>query len=284
LERLVREVLPVLGHVEPREHALPPVRLRPNEPRPREAAEDQRAEQIAEARPGNEEKRKREEQEHERAAEIRLLQAEQHENACHEELRELNRGVGFLMGEPNLETAANPLAPTTIVAAFTEALHGIKGDRRIKIAILKELNQTSFGDIAAIYADVNRHLEGMNVVPQLRPAAVQRGVGGHGGRGADDKTDGSTPPQGGGEVDLMAMLQRLVSSRMGQQGAAAPMPAGLPSGGIQVPDAGPPAAHEPGQALSMQALVSALGMMANTGERSRGSLRPVRRTAHPGDP
>ena len=187
------------------------------------------------------------------------------ENTCHEELRELNRGVGFLMGEPNLETAANPLAPTTIVAAFTEALHGIKGDRRIKLAILKELNQTSFGDIAAIYADVNRHLEGMNVVPQLRPAAVQRGVGGHGGRGADDKTDGSAPPKGGGEVDLMAMLQRLVSSRLGQQGAA-PMPAGLPPGGIQVPDAGPsPTAHEPGQALSMQALVSALGMMASSG-------------------
>ncbi|MEO8565032.1 MAG: DUF1631 family protein, partial [Betaproteobacteria bacterium] len=187
------------------------------------------------------------------------------ENACHEELRELNRGVGFLMGQPNLETAANPLAPTTIVAAFTEALHGIKGDRRMKLAILKELNQTSFGDIAAIYADVNRHLEGMNVVPQMRPAAVQRGVGGHGGRGADDKADGSAPPQGGGEVDLMAMLQRLVSSRLGQA-AAAPMPAGLPPGGIQVPDAGPaPTAHEPGQALSMQALVSALGMMASSG-------------------
>ena len=188
------------------------------------------------------------------------------ENTCHEELRELNRGVGFLMGEPNLETAANPLAPTTIVAAFTEALHGIKGDRRIKLAILKELNQTSFGDIAAIYADVNRHLEGMNVVPQIRPHAVQRGVGGQGGRGADDRADGSTPPQGSGEVDLMAMLQRLVSSRLGQQAAAAPMPAGLPPGGIQVPDAGPPpTAHEPGQALTMQALVSALGMMASSG-------------------
>ncbi|MGH8799103.1 MAG: DUF1631 family protein, partial [Casimicrobiaceae bacterium] len=88
------------------------------------------------------------------------------ENACHDELRELNRGVGYLLGQPDLETAANPLAPTTIIAAFTEALHGLKGDRRLKLAILKELNQISFGDIAAIYADVNRHLEGMNVVPQ----------------------------------------------------------------------------------------------------------------------
>src|SRR6185312_13534291 len=188
------------------------------------------------------------------------------ENTCHEELRDLNRGVGYLMCEPDLETAANPLGPSTIVAAFTEALHGLKGDRRIKLAILKELNQTSFGDIAAIYADVNRHLEVMNVVPQMKPHAVQRGAGGQGGRGADDRTDGSTPKQGSGEVDLMAMLQRLVSSRLGQQAAAAPMPAGLPPGGIQVPDAGPlPTAHEPGQALTMQALVSALGMMASSG-------------------
>ena len=164
------------------------------------------------------------------------------ENACHEELRELNRGVGFLMGEPNLETAANPLAPTTIVAAFTEALHGIKGDRRIKLAILKELNQTSFGDIAAIYADVNRHLEGMNVVPQVRPHAVQRGVGGQARtrrrrQGAMDRPR----RRAGGEVDLMAMLQRLVSSRMGQQGTAAADASRTSAG--RDPGAGRRAAH-----------------------------------------
>ena len=46
------------------------------------------------------------------------------ENVCHDELRELNRGVGYLLGQPDLETAANPLAPDDIIAAFTEALHG----------------------------------------------------------------------------------------------------------------------------------------------------------------
>jgi hypothetical protein len=169
------------------------------------------------------------------------------------------------MGEPDLETAANPLAPTTIVAAFTEALHGLKGDRRLKLAILKELNQTSFGDIAAIYADVNRHLEGMNIVPQLRPAAVHRGPGGHAGRAGDGKgavDEAAAAPTG--EIDLMAMLQRFVGARMAQQASRAPMPAGLPPGGVQVPDAGPPMAGGDGQAqaLTMGALASALGMMA----------------------
>ena len=51
------------------------------------------------------------------------------ENQCESELRELNRGVGYLLGRPDLETSSNPLAPTTIVEAFTQALHGIGGDR-----------------------------------------------------------------------------------------------------------------------------------------------------------
>ena len=201
------------------------------------------------------------------------------ENTCHEELRELNRGVGYLLGEPNLETAGNPLAPTTIVAAFTEALHGIKGDRRLKLAILKELNQTSFGDIAAIYADVNRHIEGLNIVPQARSASMHRGPAGA-GRGADGKgaTDGATAPlQESGEIDLMAVLQRFVNARMGQQARAAPMPAGLPPGGIRVPDAGPwPAGQDQGQAqtLAMGALANALGMMGGATQQAPPAVGP----------
>ena len=144
------------------------------------------------------------------------------ENACHEELRELNRSVGYLLGKPDLETAANPLAPTTIVAAFTEALHGLKSDRRIKLTILKELNQTSFGDIAAIYADVNRHLEGMNVVPHSMPSAVQR-PGGPASRGGDGRAlpadTAGLPPPATGEIDLMAVLQRFVNAGLRQQAA-----------------------------------------------------------------
>ena len=58
-------------------------------------------------------------------------------NLCSEELHEFNRSVGYLLGRPELETSANPLAPTTIVHAFTEALRTIAGDARIKVTILK---------------------------------------------------------------------------------------------------------------------------------------------------
>src|SRR3989441_12791656 len=110
------------------------------------------------------------------------------ENLCYDELHELNRAVGYLLGRPELETAGNPLAPPTIVEAFTEALRPIKGDPRIKFTILKELNQSSLGDINAIYADLNRHLENLHVVPELRPS-IHRTGGPHGDRvsGGDGK-------------------------------------------------------------------------------------------------
>jgi len=153
------------------------------------------------------------------------------ENQCESELRELNRGVGFLLGRPDLETGANPLAPTTIVEAFTRALRGIGGDDRIKLTILKELNQTSLGDINAIYADLNRHLEGLKILPKHRSAVTRpQGTDRIHGDGKAEPLAGPAP-----EVDLMAVLQRLVSANMAMRAPAAQMPGGLPPGGIHVP-------------------------------------------------
>ncbi len=154
------------------------------------------------------------------------------ENQCETELRELNRGVGFLLGRPDLETDTNPLAPTTIVEAFTRALHGIGGDDRIKLTILRELNQTSLGDINAIYADLNRHLEGLKILPKHRAMVSRTHSPVHGDGKSDGKADASSAP--GAEIDLMAMLQRLVGANMAMR-APAQMPAGLPPGGVQVP-------------------------------------------------
>ncbi len=36
------------------------------------------------------------------------------ENVCYEELQTLNRAIGHLVGNPDLETAANPLAPEAV--------------------------------------------------------------------------------------------------------------------------------------------------------------------------
>jgi hypothetical protein len=155
------------------------------------------------------------------------------ENQCESELRDFNRSVGYLLGRPDLETSANPLAPTTIVEAFTDALHGIPGDKRLKLTILKELNQTSLGDINEIYADLNRHLETLKVVPKQRAAIVNRSAGAERGGSPDGKGPG-TPTAGapsGGDIDLMAVLQRLANSGMLRSAAAGSAPSAGQSGG-----------------------------------------------------
>ena len=97
------------------------------------------------------------------------------ENVCHEELVTLNRGIGHLLGKPHLEAADNPLGPSTIVRAFAEALGTLQTEGRAKFQILKELNQAPLGEVAAIYADVNRHLANLRIVPpgSVKPAGAR---------------------------------------------------------------------------------------------------------------
>jgi hypothetical protein len=133
------------------------------------------------------------------------------ENVCHEELVTLNRGIGHLLGKPHLETSANPLGPATIVGAFAEALDTLQGERRAKFQILKELNQAPLGEVASIYADVNRHLANLRIVPagtvrsptaRGKPAAPRK-------RTADEAPDVPQPPPA--EMDVMAMFRRMAS-------------------------------------------------------------------------
>src|SRR2546421_12057626 len=166
------------------------------------------------------------------------------ENQCEAELRELNRGIGYLLGRPDLETVANPLAPTTIVEAFAQALHGIGGDERIKLAILKELNQTSLGDINAIYADLNRHIEGLQILPKHRVAITrsQAADRAHGDRAHGDRAHGDGKGEQDArpvpEIDLLAVLQRLGNAKMEMRSRGAKKLGGLPPGGIPVTAAG----------------------------------------------
>ncbi len=134
------------------------------------------------------------------------------ENLSHDELLTLNRGLGYLLGRPDLGTDANPISPAAIVEAFAEALKTVKTDRRIKFQILKELNQAPMGDIGVIYAELNQHLAKLKVIPAaMRPSIINRG-------GASDreharaeaaraKANAPAP-----EVDVMAMFKRMYGS------------------------------------------------------------------------
>ncbi len=132
------------------------------------------------------------------------------ENMCHDELVTLNRGVGHLLGKPHLESSANPLGPGTIFGAFAEALGTLHTENRTRFQILKELNQAPLGEVAAIYADVNRHLANLRIVPpgSVRSAAARGKAAAPRKRLADDKPEVSQPAP---EMDVMAMFRRMAS-------------------------------------------------------------------------
>ncbi|HEX4885804.1 MAG TPA: DUF1631 family protein, partial [Casimicrobiaceae bacterium] len=165
------------------------------------------------------------------------------ENLCYDELALLNRGVGHLLGRPDLETDGNPMAPGAIVDSFAESLKNLDTETRIKFQVLKELNQASLGDLNAIYADLNKHLAELHVVPG---APRPRNLAGHGsrdGRRAAHAAPAQAPATP--EVDVMALFQRMFA------GGAMRPPAGVPptlppfGGAAAAPGVGEFAPHAP---------------------------------------
>jgi hypothetical protein len=155
------------------------------------------------------------------------------ENLCHDELAVLNRGVGYLLGQPDLATEANPLGPATIVGAFSKAVGSLNAERKIKFQIMKDLNQAQLGEIATIYADLNKRLTQLNMVPaHSRSGVVNRG-------GAADRMAAKAaaaagmppPPPSTPEIDVMAMFKRMYGSPTPSMPALLSPSFGAPSAG-----------------------------------------------------
>jgi hypothetical protein len=154
------------------------------------------------------------------------------ENLCHDEVQLLNRGIGHLLGQPDLETERNPFAPGAIVEAFSEALQTLKADPGAKFTILKELNRASLAEINSIYGDLNKHLQNLHVMPSgaSRPLPIKRAAGerraksGPGDEGAQHHAEPTGPAAG--EVDIMELFRR----RFGADAAASQPQGSYPPG------------------------------------------------------
>jgi predicted RNA-binding Zn ribbon-like protein len=138
-------------------------------------------------------------------------------DSCQDELIALNARIGFLLGERELETEDNPFGPYALGRAFRDAWQGVDIRSEAKVIVMKMMDSGVVGDVNSVYADLNRHLANLNVLPHLSQAnrthygASQRAQGGaRGGPGRDEATDG---PGGKGsaklDVDLFAMLRDL---------------------------------------------------------------------------
>jgi hypothetical protein len=135
------------------------------------------------------------------------------ENVSHEELITLNRGIGHLLGKPQLESSANPLGPGAIFGAFAESLGTLKADNRARFQILKELNQAPLGEVAAIYADVNRHLANLRIIPpgSIRSTSARNRSSATTQQKRASQGDKPEVSQPAPEMDVMAMFRRMAS-------------------------------------------------------------------------
>ncbi len=181
------------------------------------------------------------------------------ENLCHEELQLLNRGVGHLLGQPDLETARNPFAPAAIVDAFADSLHTVKAGAGVKFVILKEVNRASLAEINGIYADLNKHLQNRHVMPAgiSRSLSIRRSGGRSRAKASADAPEGESGAAAGtrtaapAEIDLMELFRR----RFGGDAAAGlgPVAPGMPTQRwVGVPGMGGVGAGRPPDAPGMR--------------------------------
>ncbi len=213
------------------------------------------------------------------------------ENVCYEELQTLNRAIGHLVGNPDLETAANPLAPEAFVVAFAEALKTVKAEQRVKFTILKELNQ----------APLVRHRHDVFRSQQEAPVDARDSVGLAAVHHQPRRAVGSRPWDGAGrrdarrraappaEMDVMALFRRMYAGavgagQQGQQGQQMPqipgMPPGFPQMGGQMPYMGGGAPAGGGDYPSIE-----MGAGSSGGRYiPSGPLAPTPSGYHPGAP
>ena len=96
-------------------------------------------------------------------------------NTCHDQVVPLNARIGFLLGERQLETIDNPFGPHALARAFREAFDGVDIRPQGKVTVLKMMDGGVIGDVNSVYADLNRHLANLNVLPQLTQGNFTRG-------------------------------------------------------------------------------------------------------------
>ncbi len=159
------------------------------------------------------------------------------ESVCGNELFVLDKRIGFLVGDRNLEGAGNPLGPDAICNAFGHACESIEADIEIRLIVLKLFDKYVVATMPELYQDLNRTLAAKGVLPQLRygmqtpvarPAAPRRASteGDH----QVERAPGAVPAavfggsSGGGVTgmpvgeNVFATLQQLLAASASQPG------------------------------------------------------------------
>ena len=149
------------------------------------------------------------------------------ETGCREELGALERRMGFLLGDPELEQCGNPVGPRVVCDAFRVACQRIESGIKVRLIVMKLFDRYVVSeDLPKIYRTLNQFLIAKNILPRIRHEIRKRGAPA-GGRPA--APGGDALPEN--DEDLFETIHSL----MGAAGGAA---TGSVAGGVAGSGAG----------------------------------------------
>ncbi len=149
--------------------------------------------------------------------------------SCKEELGLLNRRIGYLLNDPELARAKNPIGPEVVCNAFREACGDVESGIKVKLIIMKLFDRyVATEEMQALYRDINKVLIEKGVLPELRHEVKRTGATrsrASGNAAAMGAEAGQAVAQNISDEDVLATLQQLM-----QRGIPGGMSGGLPSG------------------------------------------------------
>ena len=130
---------------------------------------------------------------------------------CKEQLFGLDRRIGYLLCQPDLNDDDNPIGPQTIGNAFREACRGLESDIEVKLTLFKMFDKFGRQGIHQMYRDLNDFLVQRDILPKITTTARQQGSG-RKTRVIIESEDGDVEATG---TDVFSTLQSLMTSPSG---------------------------------------------------------------------
>lgn len=161
--------------------------------------------------------------------------AAQLNEACADELQTLKRRVAALLGQDEARDNANPLDPTVVCRALSDACAAIGPDGEVRLLLLRRLQRHLHQSLPPIYQQLNNYLIGCGILPDLKRGYHRNTPSGATTSPSAYPSSASAPVAGGamplaGEA-ILAALQRLAQARSGPGSGRArltPAAPGLP--------------------------------------------------------
>jgi hypothetical protein len=146
-----------------------------------------------------------------------------------DELSLLGERVAMLLGKSELKDEENPISPQAVCDALKRACDEIEGGVRLKLVLLKQIEQHVSRALHAVYADLNSEMVRWNVLPDLR-SSYRKPVNAPSPARPEAKQEApaAAAPAGAAGGDLFVALQQLVQAQTAA--AAATAMHGSPSG------------------------------------------------------